>query len=276
MVSPPSVQYWPAMRGRRVLPERFLATVLSLLGSVIAHAVILATAAFLVVQPRGGSTRTFIRLSILRASPLDAGQTAPAGTGVSQLAAHDANKLTGNPAGAAAGGRDDRQRGVAVRQRTGRQRREQTARKGGMAAGSQSPVHTDDREPSGSNAMASTGTGTTGSEGRGGGTAGKRVGDEGVGGGAGGGGLRGHCVYCPKPPYPRAALLRGWEGTADVEIIVAPDGRVSEARIHRSSGHKVLDDAAMSVARQSRFNLPQEGNSGARRGRIAYAFRLRD
>lgn len=113
------------------------------------------------------------------------------------------------------------------------------------------------------------GTGGSGGEGKGGGKG------LGRGGGTGtGNGLQAHCLYCPKPDYPRVARLRGWEGTADVEVLVARDGSVRDAQIHRSSGHAVLDDAAVSVALESRFKLP-DANREPVRGLIAYGFRLR-
>lgn len=119
----------------------------------------------------------------------------------------------------------------------------------------------------GPSAGAGNGTGPPPSSGSGGG---------GSGGGAGGGiGLRAQCLYCPQPTYPRIARLRGWEGTADVEVVLKPDGNVQQARIRKSSGHRVLDDAALAVARKSRFALP-DGASAVSQGLIAYGFRLRN
>lgn len=45
--------------------------------------------------------------------------------------------------------------------------------------------------------------------------------------------------------YPRLARKRGWEGEVVIGFIVNPAGRIDEARILRSSGHTVLDKAAI-------------------------------
>lgn len=98
----------------------------------------------------------------------------------------------------------------------------------------------------------------------------------GRGGGAGAegaaGSLRAYCVSCPEPQYPRIARARGWQGTVDVELAIDAGGAVSAASIARSSGFEALDDAALAVARQSRFHVT---DGAARVGRIAYGFRLR-
>jgi outer membrane biosynthesis protein TonB len=40
----------------------------------------------------------------------------------------------------------------------------------------------------------------------------------------------------PRPTYPGRARRQGWQGTVDVELAIARDGAVAEARIGRSSG----------------------------------------
>lgn len=49
------------------------------------------------------------------------------------------------------------------------------------------------------------------------------------------------------PPYPEAALRAGWEGTAWLLVDVGPDGRVANVVLERTSGHDVLDDAAVTA-----------------------------
>jgi len=58
---------------------------------------------------------------------------------------------------------------------------------------------------------------------------------------------------CPPPPYPRRAERLGWEGTVVLEIDVAADGTVADARIAESSGHGLLDEAALRAVRGWRF-----------------------
>ncbi|MFN8624609.1 MAG: energy transducer TonB [Candidatus Binatia bacterium] len=84
------------------------------------------------------------------------------------------------------------------------------------------------------------------------------------------------CLSCPEPAYPLIARARGWQGTVEVALSVRADGSVNGASLGRSSGHRALDDAALAVARLSRFHPPNDGNlSTPLRGRIEYRFVLR-
>ena len=49
----------------------------------------------------------------------------------------------------------------------------------------------------------------------------------------------------PRPRYPKRAKRRGYEGTVVLEVLVDRSGRVKELRILTSSGHPVLDSAAL-------------------------------
>jgi len=49
----------------------------------------------------------------------------------------------------------------------------------------------------------------------------------------------------PPPPYPKRARRRGYEGTVILEALVDGSGRVKELRVLTSSGHRVLDKAAL-------------------------------
>ena len=103
-------------------------------------------------------------------------------------------------------------------------------------------------------------------------------GGSGLGSGSGSGDgtdQRAACVYCPKPRYPFIARARGWQGSVDVGLLVLADGRVDTASLRRSSGYDVLDDAAIAVARQSRFSPPAaQGLPAPLHGRIEYRFEL--
>lgn len=50
--------------------------------------------------------------------------------------------------------------------------------------------------------------------------------------------------HAPAPDYPRDAVRRGLEGTVMLEVLVDVDGKPLEVRIHRSSGHALLDRQA--------------------------------
>ncbi|MBP1685441.1 MAG: TonB family protein [Deltaproteobacteria bacterium] len=87
---------------------------------------------------------------------------------------------------------------------------------------------------------------------------------------------RAYCAVCPEPTYPLIARSRGWQGTVEVALLVRADGSVNGASLGRSSGYPALDDAAMAVARLSRFHLPNDGGLPAPlRGRMEYRFVLR-
>lgn len=55
------------------------------------------------------------------------------------------------------------------------------------------------------------------------------------------------------PPYPAAELRKQNEGDTALEVCVAASGRVTSASIAASSGHPVLDNAALKWVRNARF-----------------------
>ena len=62
------------------------------------------------------------------------------------------------------------------------------------------------------------------------------------------------------PVYPRIAKKSGWEGTVLIRVTVEANGRASKVIVSRSSGHKVLDDAAMRAIRRWVFRPARDGN----------------
>ncbi len=56
--------------------------------------------------------------------------------------------------------------------------------------------------------------------------------------------------------YPEDARRRGIQGVAKIEMIIRPDGTIHRVRLAASSGHSVLDRAALASARQWRFAPP--------------------
>jgi TonB family protein len=51
------------------------------------------------------------------------------------------------------------------------------------------------------------------------------------------------------PTYPTLALREGWEGEVQLELEFSRQGRVERVNILRSSGYKILDEAAFNSAR---------------------------
>lgn len=58
----------------------------------------------------------------------------------------------------------------------------------------------------------------------------------------------------PRPGYPTAALRRGHEGEVLLNIHVLHDGTVGEIRLERSSGHELLDQAAIKAVKRWTFS----------------------
>lgn len=56
-----------------------------------------------------------------------------------------------------------------------------------------------------------------------------------------------------EPEYPPLARRRQQEGTVVLEALVGADGRVAELAVHLSSGHRLLDEAALKGVKNWRF-----------------------
>lgn len=50
--------------------------------------------------------------------------------------------------------------------------------------------------------------------------------------------------------YPKAAREAGWQGCSRLGLLIASDGTLLDAKIAKSSGYKILDDAALDVAKK--------------------------
>ncbi len=62
------------------------------------------------------------------------------------------------------------------------------------------------------------------------------------------------------PLYPLIAKKSGWEGTVLVRVTVEKNGRASQVNVSRSSGHKVLDAAAVKAIKRWAFRPARDGN----------------
>lgn len=65
--------------------------------------------------------------------------------------------------------------------------------------------------------------------------------------------------FTPRPGYPAVAIRRGYEGSVLLNVHVLPNGKPEEVTIFRSSGHKVLDNAALKAVRKWKFVPAQRG-----------------
>lgn len=65
----------------------------------------------------------------------------------------------------------------------------------------------------------------------------------------------------PPPKYPRLARRRGLEGLVVLEVLVDVLGRVKDFHIFESSGHSVLDRAAVKAVRRWKFNAGTVGGT---------------
>jgi len=63
----------------------------------------------------------------------------------------------------------------------------------------------------------------------------------------------------PPPPYPDPARRRQLEGTVVLEVEVSAQGRVGALAVHRSSGHRMLDESALAAVRGWLFEPGRRG-----------------
>jgi TonB family protein len=63
-----------------------------------------------------------------------------------------------------------------------------------------------------------------------------------------------------RPDYPRTAQEAGWEGTVMLRVEVLPDGNAGSVSVQRTSGHAILDDAALTAVQRWRFRPAMDGN----------------
>ena len=64
----------------------------------------------------------------------------------------------------------------------------------------------------------------------------------------------------PRPEYPRAAREAGWEGTVVLQVMVLPDGTAGNITLHKTSGHAILDEAALAAVKGWQFVPAMDGN----------------
>ncbi len=63
----------------------------------------------------------------------------------------------------------------------------------------------------------------------------------------------------PRPEYPPVARRRGYEGTVIMEVFVDREGKVQDFRLYQTSGHEILDRAAMQAVKGWLFEPATRG-----------------
>jgi TonB family protein len=58
---------------------------------------------------------------------------------------------------------------------------------------------------------------------------------------------------CRRPVYPREAIRNEWVGVSHIAFLIGVDGQVKDAKVVKSSGHPILDEAAMSALSTCQF-----------------------
>lgn len=122
------------------------------------------------------------------------------------------------------------------------------------------------------------GAGTAQGGGGGGVAAGSGGGGAGTGDGTGGdgsGGARPAHGMNPKPPYPMAARRLGLEGVVTLEVLVMADGHAGEVRVHKSSGHEMLDASAVETVRSRWRFIPARRGDTPVDSRVTFPIRFR-
>jgi protein TonB len=90
------------------------------------------------------------------------------------------------------------------------------------------------------------------------------------------GGAQLQALLAPPPPYPAQAIRDGIGGVVELEILVDIDGRPLEARVVRSSGHRLLDQSARrTVLTRWKFQpAMRNGQPVQALGRVPIEFKL--
>ena len=89
-------------------------------------------------------------------------------------------------------------------------------------------------------------------------------------------GARLQALRAPPPPYPAEAMRAGLSGTVELEILVGVDGRALDVRVVRSSGHRVLDQAARRTVLSKWTFVPamRDGHAVEALGRVPIEFSM--
>ena len=56
--------------------------------------------------------------------------------------------------------------------------------------------------------------------------------------------------------YPAIAMEKGWQGRAEVHMVIGANGMLASASIKTSSGHQVLDNQALDMLKKGKTTIP--------------------
>lgn len=73
--------------------------------------------------------------------------------------------------------------------------------------------------------------------------------------------FRANYLHNPKPEYPAIAKSRGWQGKVMLRVQVSADGNADAVSIDTSSGHEMLDEAAMDAVKKWKFIAAKRGET---------------
>lgn len=82
-------------------------------------------------------------------------------------------------------------------------------------------------------------------------------------------------LVVPETDYPEQALGKRWEGTTQIEVRFDAGGYIRSIVLGESSGHPLLDEKALDLARNATFpDVPKELHSREFTVRFPIVFRL--
>jgi len=80
----------------------------------------------------------------------------------------------------------------------------------------------------------------------------------------------------PPPQYPRVAVKRGYQGTAELMVLVNANGSVDDVWLFESSGYSILDEAALQSVKHWSFTPGKKGDQAIEMWvRVPVHFQLR-
>jgi len=84
-------------------------------------------------------------------------------------------------------------------------------------------------------------------------------------------------IYSPRPEYPAEALQQGIEGRVVLRVEIDAAGKVTATKVLRSSGSKLLDEAARRTVLKWRFDPPRRlGRPVASKIAVPIRFEIQD
>lgn len=73
--------------------------------------------------------------------------------------------------------------------------------------------------------------------------------------------FRANYAHNPKPEYPSIAKSRGWQGKVMLRVQVSAEGLSDAVAVETSSGHEILDEAAIEAVKKWKFIPAKRGET---------------